>query len=90
MSPLQKYLMQRQAMAEGEGPRGGGGMAAKAVGPGIADPFTEGDEGSPLANPDDGMNEFDPRRRTRPYLGDGGLAGGGGMGAAPVGRPYLG
>ena len=70
MSPLEKYMMQRQLEAQGQGPRGAGGQPAAPMGPGIADPFTEGDLAPALVNPDDGQNEFDPSRRMRPYLGD--------------------
>jgi hypothetical protein len=40
------------------------------MGPGIADPFNEEENAPALVNPDDAQNEFDPRRRTRPYFGD--------------------
>lgn len=69
MSPLERYMMQRGMAGQGMGPRGAGGAPAQPVGPGAADPFTEGDNAVPLVNPDDGQNEFDPRRRTRPYMG---------------------
>lgn len=75
LSPLQKYLMQRHKAQAGMGPRGAGGQAATPVGPGIADPYTEGSNAPPLVNPADGMNEFDSRRRKRSYLDDGGLGG---------------
>lgn len=81
VSPLQKYMMQRgmpgaggqkpqvpgQQLA-GDNSLGAGGQPAAPMGPGIADPYTEGDLGPELTNPEDGMNEFDPRRRTRPYI----------------------
>ncbi len=70
MSPLQKYMMQRGM--QGGGPAGAGGKPAAPMGPGIADPYTEGDSAPPLTNPDDGMDEFDPRRRRpRPYMDQG-------------------
>lgn len=70
MTPLERYMMQMQGAQAGQGPRGAGGQPAAPMGPGIADPYTEG-EGSPsLVNPDDAQNEFDPRRRQRPYMGD--------------------
>lgn len=77
MSPLQKYMLQKQMAAGGAGPRGAGGMPATPIGPGVTDPYVEGDNSPPLVNPDDGMNEFDPRRRTRPYMGavPGGMVG---------------
>lgn len=72
MTPLQRYMMQRGMAGSGVGPRGAGGAPATPMGPGIADPYTEGDEAPPLTNPEDDQNEFDPRRRTvsaaRPYL----------------------
>lgn len=67
MSPLQKYMLQQQLAAEGQGPRGGGGEPAVPMGPGIADPYNEGEDSPALVNPEDDQNEFDPRRR-RPYL----------------------
>lgn len=70
MTPLQKYMMQQRMAGEGIGPRGAGGQPAAPIAPGMADPYTEGDEGSAMTNPDDGMNEFDPRRRPRPYMGN--------------------
>lgn len=76
MTPLQKYMMQRGMAQMGQGPRGAGGKPATPMGPGVADPYTEGAEAPGLTNPDDGLNEFDPRRRTRAYLNDGGLSGG--------------
>lgn len=77
MSPLQKYMMQRGMADVGQGPRGAGGQPATPIGPGIADPFNQGDQAPPLVNPDDGQNEFDSRRRLRPYM----AAGPGGMGS---------
>jgi hypothetical protein len=78
VSLLQKYMMQRgmpmQGMAGAGGP-GAGAQPATPIGPGVADPYSEGEFSPELTNADDGMNEFDPRRRTRPYLGD--AAGGG-------------
>lgn len=67
--PLEKYMQQRGMAGMGQGPRGAGGQPATPEGPGIADPFTEGDQAPALMNPDDAQNEFDPRRRTRPYMG---------------------
>ena len=67
MSPLQRYMAQMAASQQGVGPRGSGGQPAAPVGPGIADPYTQGDIAPPLTNPDDDQNEFDPRRR--PYMG---------------------
>lgn len=75
LTPLKKFMMQRGMADQGIGPRGAGGMPATPVGPGIADPFTEGDNAPPLTNPDDGLNEFDPRRRTRPYMPMRGMVG---------------
>lgn len=79
MTPLQKYMMQRGMGGAGAGPQGGGmggagsngGSVAPSVpmGPGIADPYTEGDSGPSLTNPEDDFNEFDPRRRPRAYMG---------------------
>jgi hypothetical protein len=73
-SPLQRYMMQRKLAAQGGGPSGGGGQPAVPMGPGIADPFNEGQDAPAMVNPDDGMNEFDPRRRRRPYMDDFGPA----------------
>lgn len=70
MQALERYMKQRGLEQMGQGPRGAGGMPAAPVGPGIADPFTGGDIAPPVVNPQDGQNEFDPRRRTRPYFGD--------------------
>ncbi len=67
--PLEMYMAQKGMAGQGMGPRGGGGMPATPMGPGIADPFTGGDDGPSLMNPDDAQNEFDPRRRPRPYMG---------------------
>lgn len=70
MSPLQRYIKQRELEGQGMGPRGNAGQPAAPVGAGIADPYTQGDIAPPVVNPQDGQNEFDPRRRTRPYFGD--------------------
>ncbi len=79
ISPLQKYMKQN---GTGVPPGIGSGPAAP-MGPGIADPYGEGEFAPELANPQDAQNEFDPRRRTRPYMGDTGAAGAPPM---PVGR----
>ncbi len=68
---LQRYMKQRALTDQGQGPSGGGGAPATPVGPGIADPFNSGQQAQPLVNPDDAMNEFDPRRRPRPYMDNG-------------------
>lgn len=63
MSPLQRYMLQN-----GQGPRGAGGMPTTPEGPGVADPFTQGDDAAPMMDPEDGMDEFGQRRRPRPYM----------------------
>jgi hypothetical protein len=68
MTPLEKYMMQQSLAGQGQGPRGAGGMPATPIGPGLADPYSQGTQSVPLTNPDDAQNEFDPRRRARPYL----------------------
>ncbi len=75
MTPLEKYMMQQQMQAgSGQsglaaGPAGGGGQPAVPMGQGIADPFNSGADSQEMTNPGDGMDEFDPRRRPRAYLG---------------------
>ncbi len=54
---------------------GAGGQPAAQMGPGITDPYTEGELAPQITNPQDGMNEFDPRRRTRPYMDMGSMSG---------------
>lgn len=68
-SPLQRYMMQQQATGQGQGPRGAGGMPAVPMGPGVANPYNQGEDAPSEINPMDGQNEFDPRRRQRPYMG---------------------
>lgn len=77
MTPLERYEKQAQLAAGGMGPRGGGGVPATPVAPGMADPFNQGASAPPMINPDDGLNETNPLRRPRPYMG----AGPGGMGS---------
>ncbi len=93
MSPLQKYMLQRggggQAPGAGMAPGlGTGAQPAAPMGPGIADPYTEGEQAPELTNDQDGMNEFDPRRRTRPYMDMGGSTGPGFAGGAPRSGGY--
>ncbi len=68
MSALQRYIMQQKLADQGSGPRGSAGMPAAPMGPGIADPFNQQENGPAMVNPQDGQNEFDPRRRMRPYM----------------------
>lgn len=70
MTPFERYMMQMQAAKGGQGPRGAGGQPAAPLGPGLTDPYTEGEDAPSLVNPEDAQNEFDPRRRQRPYMGD--------------------
>lgn len=70
MSPLKRYMQQQGMADQGMGPRGGGGRPAAPMGPGIADPFNSGEDAPALVNPDDDQNEFDPKRRMRPYMGN--------------------
>lgn len=70
MTPLEKFMLQQGLSMQGKGPRGAGGQPAVPMGPGIADPYTEGEDSPAMVNPYDGQNEFDPRRRMRSYMGD--------------------
>lgn len=66
LSPLQKFIMQRSIA---DGSMGAAGQKAIPVAPGMADPYNQGAEAPPLLNPEDGQNEFDPKRRPpRPYI----------------------
>ncbi len=71
MQALQRYMKQKSLADTGSGPSGAGGGPATPVAPGMADPFTQGDFAPPEVNPTDGQNEFDPKRRMRPYLDNG-------------------
>lgn len=65
MSPLQKYMLQRQLT---DGGYGAGGKVATPMGSGMADPYMGGDAAEPLVNPEDAQNEFDAKRRARAYM----------------------
>lgn len=71
MQALQRYIKQKGLADMGSGPSGSGGGPAAPVAPGMADPYTQGMAAPPLVNPLDAQNEFDPKRRMRPYLDNG-------------------
>ncbi len=82
MTPnLQRYMKQRSLTDPSQAGNGGAvpnnaqqvpmGPPAQDGDPSLADPYTEGQSAQPLVNPDDGLNEFDPRRRPRPYIDNG-------------------
>lgn len=84
-SALGRYMKQKGIKPPGSPPGmpgGGGGMQPPGMpeAPGMNDPFGGGDFAPPLTNPEDAQNEFDPRRRSRPYMPNlPGMDGGGGL-----------
>ncbi len=72
LSPLQRYMLQKGITDKSFG---ADGQVANPMGQGVADPYMDGDQAPPMTNPNDGQNEFDPRRRPRAYMGGTGMGG---------------